>query len=53
MPDLTTAYSTLFVEENEEVKQAIQKKQDELSALRFKQFAQSFNQKFNKEEQKD
>lgn len=44
MPTLSEAYPALF----DSVKEAetIQKQKDELSALRFKQFAQSYNQKF-------
>lgn len=51
MPDISEVFPTLF--DSEEVKQKKQEKQVELSALRFKQFAQSFNQKFNKEVAKD
>lgn len=51
MPDISEVFPTLF--DNEEVKQKKQEKQVELSALRFKQFAQSFNQKFNEEVAKD
>ena len=47
MPQLYEVYPSLFtVEEFEEAKA---QKQDELSALRFKQFAASFNSKFKKE----
>jgi hypothetical protein len=44
MPSLAEAYPTIFnvVAEQE----TIQKKKDELSALRFKQFAQSYNKKY-------
>ena len=44
MPTMAEAYPTLFskVEEEEKIKQ----KKDELSTLRFKQFAQSFNTRF-------
>jgi len=51
MPDISEVFPTLF--DSEEVKQRKQEKQVELSALRFKQFAQSFNQKFNEEVAKD
>lgn len=44
LPTLADAYPTLF--EKEEVEEKIQEKKDELSILRFKQFAQSFNSKF-------
>lgn len=47
MPDISEVFPTLF--DSQELKQKRQEKQAELSALRFKQFAQSFNQKFNKE----
>lgn len=50
-PDIATIYPTLF--DSEEVKRRKQEKQAELSALRFKQFAEAFNQKFNKEGAKD
>lgn len=43
MPTLAEAYPTLFDKEAEE--EEIQKKKDELSALRFRQFAQSYNKK--------
>ena len=42
-PSLSEAYPSLFNKEDEE--EIIQKKKDELSALRFKQFAQSYNKK--------
>jgi hypothetical protein len=45
MPDISEAYPSLF--DSEEIKAQKEKKQAELSALRFKQFAQSYNQKFN------
>lgn len=48
-PDISQFYPTLF--DSEEIKQRKQEKQAELSALRFKQFAESFNQRFNKEGQ--
>lgn len=44
MPSISEAYPSLFTKEEEE--KAIQKKKIELSALRFKQFAQSYNTKF-------
>jgi hypothetical protein len=46
-PDIASVYPTLF--DSEEIKRKKQERQAELSALRFKQFAESFNQKFNKE----
>lgn len=51
MPDISEVYPTLY--DSEQMKQRKQEKQAELSALRFKQFAQSFNQKFNKEGKED
>lgn len=44
MPTLSEAYPSLFDEAEENAK--IQEKKDELSALRFKQFANSYNNKF-------
>ena len=44
MPSLSEAYPSLFSKE-EEVK-TIQQKKNELSALRFKQFANSYNSKY-------
>lgn len=51
MPEISEVFPTLF--DSEEIKQRKQEKQVELSALRFKQFAQSFNKKFNEEVAKD
>jgi hypothetical protein len=51
MPDISEVYPTIF--DSEEIKQKKQEKQAELSALRFKQFAQSFNKKFNREAAKE
>lgn len=44
MPDIATVYPALFDEE--QIQETKVKKQDELSALRFKHFAESFNKKF-------
>ena len=44
MPEISAAYPTVF--DNKEYEEARQEKQDELSALRFKLFAESFNKKF-------
>lgn len=44
MPRLSDAYPALF--DSEVVEEKLQEKKDELSALRFKQFANSFNKKF-------
>ena len=46
-PDISEVYPTLF--DSEEIKQQKQQKKDELSALRSRQFAQSYNDKFKKE----
>ena len=43
-PRLSDAYPALF--DSEVVEEKLQEKKDELSALRFKQFANSFNKKF-------
>ena len=47
-PDISSIYPTLF--DSEEIKQKKQERQAELSALRFKQFAESFNKKFKQQE---
>ena len=44
MPTLSATYPTLFSQEDET--EALQKKKDEMSAIRFKQFADSFNARF-------
>lgn len=44
MPSINEAYPSLF--ESEEIKQKKQERQDELSAIRFKQFAASYNKKY-------
>jgi hypothetical protein len=46
-PDISEAYPTLF--DSKKIEEEKQSKKDELSALRFKQFAQSYNDKFKKE----
>ena len=48
-PNIREAYPGLFDEMPEPQQNKIQEKKDELSALRFKQFAQSYNKRFNKE----
>jgi hypothetical protein len=50
-PPIEEVYPTLF--NTEHIKEQKQNKVDELSAMRFKQFAASFNKKFNKEVAKD
>lgn len=47
-PNLQEAYPTLFEDVGQNQEEMMKKKQ-ELSALRFKQFAQSYNSRFNKE----
>ena len=49
LPEVWEAYPALFSEERERIVEEREKRQDELSAQRFKQFAQSFNKKLNKE----
>lgn len=44
MPSISEAYPSLFTKEQEE--EAVQEKKVELSALRFKQFAKSYNTKY-------
>lgn len=44
MPTLSEAYPSLFDREAEE--ERMQETKDELSAIRFKQFAQTYNKKF-------
>jgi len=46
MPEISAAYPTLFDAQEIEEKKA--EKKAELSALRFKLFANAFNEKFNK-----
>lgn len=48
MPSMSAFYPYLF--DTQEVEQKQQEKKDELSALRFKQFANSFNKNFKKKE---
>lgn len=49
MPEIWEAYPALFGEEKQAIEDAREKRRDELSAERFKQFAQSFKKKLNKE----
>lgn len=46
MPPIEETYPSLF--DAEEIQEQKQQKQDELSAIRFKQFADAFNKKFEK-----
>lgn len=48
-PSLYDSYPSVFADEIEAHERALQEQQDKLSALRFIQFAESFNQKFKKE----
>lgn len=50
MPQIAEAYPSLFV--TEEIEEKIQEKKDELSVLRFKQFAQSYNKRYEEEGKK-
>lgn len=47
IPDISDIYPTLF--SSKEKEELEQQKKNELSIIRFKQFAQAFNQKFNQE----
>ena len=47
MPEIEKAYPTLF--NNEEIQEQRKQNQAELSALRFKQFANSHNKRFKEE----
>ena len=51
IPSISEAYPTLF--DSKEYEEAKSVKQDELSALRFRQFAQSFNKRFKGVSNKD
>ena len=51
LPTLAEVYPTLF--DSEEIEEKKQAQKDELSALRFKQFANSFNKRIKKEVGKD
>lgn len=47
VPEIAEVYPSLF--DSKEIEEEKQEKRDELSILRFKQFAQTFNKKFEKE----
>ena len=49
IPEITEVYPSLFVEEIKNKEDEKQAKIDQLSALRFKQFANFHNARFNKE----
>ena len=51
MPDISEVYPTLF--DTAQIEERKREKRAELSALRFKQFAESFNKKFKQEVAKD
>lgn len=51
MPDISQVYPTLF--DSQALEEKRQEQKAKLSAARFKQFAQSFNQNFSKEVAKD
>lgn len=51
IPEIAAVYPSLF--DSQEIEEKRAEKKAELSALRFKQFAQSFNKKFKKEEGKE
>lgn len=51
VPSLAEAYSHLFQEEAEEVKEEKIDAKTELSALRFKQFAKAYNDRFLKSQE--
>jgi hypothetical protein len=48
MPEISEVYPTLF--DSKEIQEKRAERQAELSALRFKLFAQSYNEKFKREE---
>lgn len=48
MPEISEVYPTLF--NSEEIQEKKEEKQTELSALRFKLFAKSYNDKFKRQE---
>ena len=50
-PTIDEVFPTLF--EKEQIEEQKQMKKDELSAIRFRQFAESFNKKFNQEVDKE
>ena len=51
MPEISEVYPSLF--DSQEIQEKKQEQQAELSVLRFKLFAQAYNDKFNKEAAKD
>lgn len=51
MPSISEAYPSLF--NSDEMQEQAQARKDELSAMRFKQFAQSYNSRFKEVSKKD
>ena len=51
MPEISEAYPSLF--DSQEIEEKKAEKKAELSVLRFKLFANAYNEKFNKEAAKD
>ena len=49
LPDISEQYPSLF--DSIEIQEKKQERKDELSALRFKLFAESFNKKFDEKEE--
>lgn len=49
-PSITEAYPTIFDDIKQEQENKIQEQKDQLSALRFKQFAQSYNNRLKNKE---
>ena len=50
LPSIEETYPSLFTEHMFQEQEKIQQRKDELSALRFKQFAQSYNERFKNKE---
>lgn len=50
LPEVWEAYPSLFREERQAILEERERQQDELTAERFKQFAQSFNKKLKNKE---
>ena len=49
-PPIEEVYPSLFTDQREEEQRKIQEQKNNLSTLRFLQFAQSYNQRFKKQE---
>ena len=50
LPEVWEAYPALFSQEKQAIEEERERRQDELTAERFKQFAQSFNKKLKNKE---